>query len=623
MIKLGKSMLDFFNTQRKKIRVRLFVTYFIIIIILVTGIGLFSYYYSSSSIDRKIQRADMEIINQINRNMEFKFTQLRNLMLLPYNNSDYIAGVNIYSEMDDLTKITFQRKLNDFFLRNFYITPIKDLEAFYLYTGNGSMIFSSTGTREDVNPQKFKKLDWVKRTIKKDGDIYFSGSRWETIRGSTEEIFSTSIMIKDIANRKHFSIVRADLNFDEISKICSNAMIGKASETSIIDEEGNVIYSTGGRKLGSRFDRNAVEKMKEDSGTMWVNTDKGKCLLSYTKSDISGWNIVYMVPQGDIFDASLQIRRMTILISIIGLILTGIISMFFSMQITKPLLKLNRMIDSVRRGDLSIRMDEDREDEIGRIYSTYNALIEEVNLLIENKYVYMLKEKQFELNLLYAQINPHFLYNTLDTIKVMADIGEVSNVSQMISALASMLRYGVMDINEKVTVRQELEHIEDYMSICRLRFSNRVDFSMNVDYEVMDCRVARLILQPIIENCIHHGRDSGKDLLYIHITGSRIEDRLVFTVTDDGTGMVEETLDKLRQSLNPELDRTPEVIEGQSHRIGLANINNRLRLLYGEQEFISVSSWKGIGTEVKLSIPVLEEPNASRRMDIAGQEKGI
>lgn len=599
-----KGILNFIYNQRNKIRVKLFITYFIIIIILVVGIGAFSYSYSSNSIEKKIQSANVQIIDQINKNMEFKFTQIKNIMLIPYNYSDYIAGVNIYSKMSDLDKITFQRKMNDYFFRYFFINPISDLENFYIYTNTGTMIFSSSGIKQDINPREFSRLDWVKKTIKKNGRIYFSHAREETVGGRNERIYSTSIMIKDISLRTNFSIVKADLNFDEISKIFSNGIIGNKSETTIVDEVGKVIYSTGNRKLSSDFDKDVVSKIHNTNGTFWIRTSKGEYMVSYTKSGISGWNIISMIPKGDIFDASTQIKRMTIFISIIGLILTGMISFIFSLKITKPLLKLNKMIDRVKKGDLSIRMEPISEDEIGKIYSTINELIVEVNSLIENKYIYQIKEKQYELNLLYAQINPHFFYNTLDTIKVMADSKEIENVSQMITLLGDMFRYGVRDINDQVTVRQELDYVEDYLKICRFRFGQKVDFSIEVDESIMDYKITRLILQPIIENCMLHGRYPGRNKLFIHVNGWRNQNNLVFVIKDDGIGMDEETLLKVRQAFKLEIGTSTG--NSQGSRIGLVNINNRLRLLYGEKDFIDVSSWQNIGTEIQLSIPLQE-----------------
>ncbi len=591
------------NHQIHSIRTKLFITYFIIILILVMGIGAASYNFSSRSVEEKLQEANTELINQINLNLESNFFHIRNIMLIPYNNSEYITGANVYSNMSEIDRISFQRKMSDYFLRSLYITARSDLENFFIFSNDGRMLFTSSGETEDYSRNNFGSQEWVKSTIDKNGSIYFSSAYTKTVRGLKKILFSTSIKIKDISNTNNFSIVKAEFNFDMISETFSSDAIGKDSETILIDNKGQVIYSTNGRSPVTALDSAIVSQMPGNKGTFWAETGGRQYMISYAKSAISGWNIISMIPREQIFEASDKIRSMTVIVSVIALVLSALISLVMSSMITKPLLKLDYMVDSVRKGDLSVRIEGNSKDEIGRIYSVFNMLIEEVNSLIETKYIYQIKEREYELNLLHAQINPHFLYNTLDTIRAMADMQHADDVVHMINLLADMLRYSIKSINEPVTVKQELDHAAAYLTICSIRFGEKIDFAIDVEDSVMEYKIPRLILQPVIENCIRHGHSHDRRKEFILVTGGREKHSLVFTVKDNGSGMHEDILKRVKKNLYTDEAAS---FTGKSGSIGLSNINSRLRLLYGEGQYITVSSLLNAGTEVRLHVPLTD-----------------
>jgi two-component system, sensor histidine kinase YesM len=596
-----KEVLGFMGKQKYSFRTKLFFTYFAITLVLIVSMGVSSYNYSSKSVEEKLQEANIKIIDQINKNLESNFLQIKNIMLIPYNNSDYITDVNVYSEMSDLDKIIFQRKMGEYFLTSIYITQKSDLENFFLYTKNGELLFTSSGTKEENPQNSFMELPWVQGAIKKNGAIFFSSAYKKTVKGREKLLFSASIKIKDISSVNRFSVVKAEFNFDVISDICGD-VIGKGSETVLADDSGKVIYSTGGSEPMSIFNRDIGNKISGNSGTFWAESQDREYMVSYAKSAISGWNIISIIPRENVFDASIKIGKMTVMVSILGLLLAACISLIFSSGITKPLLKLDKMVDSVKKGDLSVRMKVKSRDEIGRINQAFNDLLEEVNSLIETKYIFQIKEREYELNLLYGQINPHFLYNTLDNIRAMAASRNADDVANMINLLADMLRYGVKDINESVTVKQELDHIMDYLMICNIRFGEKIDFNIQVNEAIMNYKIPRLILQPIIENSIMHGFPAGNGKEYISITGEREGNILVFAVKDDGVGMNEDTLNMVKDALK--FGDANVIGNVRDNGIGLVNINSRLKLLYGDRDFIKISSSEYEGTKVQLLVPI-------------------
>jgi len=610
---------SFVVKQSSKIRTKLFVTYFIIIILIIAGIGTTSYYFSSTSIETKLMDANKEITKQIHKNLESNFQQIKNIMLIPYNNSDFITGVDVYGDMTEVDKAVFQRKMNDYFVRSFYNMHQSDLENFYLYSKDGSILYSSSMSGISAAEADFKNGSWVKKTMSKNGGTYFSSAH--LVNGEILPVFSTSMMIKNISNDNDYSYVKADFNFDEIADICNSKILGRNSETLLLDEDGKVVYSSGTRATGSAFDKAVLSKMGNASDSFWIQTLEGRYMVSYAKSGISGWNIVSMLSEDSILDAAHSILNTTVLVSIIAFLVTMLISAAFASGITKPLVKLNGMVERVHKGDLSVRLESTGSDETNSIYNAFNMLIEEVNSLIKTKYVYQIRQREYELNLLYAQINPHFLYNTLDTIHVMADCGEMENVSRMITLLGDMLRYSVKNISEPVTVEQEIQHIEDYLTICTIRFGNKISYQIQKDSNMNDCQIPRLILQPIIENSLRHGMLRGKNVESILIAVTCEDNKLQFTIEDDGKGMSNEKLQQVRESLSQDISE--KISNVKSSSIGLENVHNRLKLIYGEGKYLTVESSQGEYTKVCITVP-MELPSHSKnnqddRLDASDQ----
>jgi two-component system, sensor histidine kinase YesM len=592
--------------QANKIKIRLFVTYFVIIILLITGLGSFSYYYSSRSVEIKVQNAHTEIIDQINKNLESNFQQIRSIMLVPYYNTDFITGLYQYEQMTDHEKVGFQQKMQDYFLKAFYLTQRKDFRCFYLFSKAGKLLFTSSSENSVKIEDTYKNGQWVKKTVKKKGSIYFGGTYKEIVHGKKETLFSSSIMIKDFTNDQNFSIVRADFDFSIISDICQSQILGNKPVIVLVDEYGNIAYSTGKYKPATLFRSDIIKKMDDDSGSFWTKIAGKRYMINYKKSHTSNWNIISMISADNIFDASVKIKRITIIISIFAFLLTAFISFGFASKITSPIMKLSQTMDKVRNGNLDIRIKSDRKDELGNIYAIFNTLLDEINSLIKTKYLYQLKQRESELNLLHAQINPHFLYNTLDTIRAMADYHKMDDVAQMVNLLADMFRYSVRNINELVTVKQEFNYIRDYLTILRIRFNNRIVFQINVDENIMNYKIPRLILQPIIENAVLHGLQEKKEKGYLKIQAILNNSTLEFCITDNGIGIDQMTLDKLALDLNKSC---LEDLKNMNHRsIGLANIQNRLTILYGPNEYIRIKSEKNHGTEVTLTVPILTVP---------------
>ena len=266
-----------------------------------------------------------------------------------------------------------------------------------------------------------------------------------------------------------------------------------------------------------------------------------------------------------------------------------------SNEITKPIKALERSMKEVEKGNfahaaLAVR----EENEIGHLSRNFNMMTEEIQNLIEQRDREQQIKRKSELKALQSQINPHFLYNTLDSIIWMAEWGKNQEVVRMTSSLAKLLRRSISNEQEVVTVAEEAAYTETYLSIQKMRYKDKLEYKILVDPEIMQEKVIKLILQPLVENAIYHGikYKEGKGL--IQIRGFRKGDQMILLVQDDGKGMDVEALAHIFEK---------HTRDTRSNGVGLNNVNERIQLYYGEEYGISFQSSPGKGTEAAIRLP--------------------
>ncbi|MGO4546078.1 sensor histidine kinase [Paenibacillus sp. 2TAB23] len=287
-----------------------------------------------------------------------------------------------------------------------------------------------------------------------------------------------------------------------------------------------------------------------------------------------------------------------IAIGICSLVLI-IMGTWFSKRLAAPIRGLIKQMTKVESGNLEIQIEVKSNDEMGRLAHGFNRMVDRLQVFINEAYVAEIKQKQTELNALKSQIRPHYLYNTLEVIRMNAVHSDADEVADMILSLSNQLKY-VIDYGEDwVTIQRELEHLKDYFYIIQVRFENRFELRCDIAEDVnMDWPILKLSLQPIVENAVQHGlRMKGKGTVQISI--ECVEDKLAVTVYDDGIGMDKDELDRLSLMLGD--------AAAPSKNVGVKNVHERIKSVCGEGYGLSISSRKHVGTSVLMLFPVKEE----------------
>jgi two-component system sensor histidine kinase YesM len=369
-------------------------------------------------------------------------------------------------------------------------------------------------------------------------------------------------------------------------------------EVFICDEEGRIISHPDKEKIGqSLWDKPYAERLLSDTkGHNYVlyktNTNQ---IAIYSTLQSNGWKIIKTLSTNYLYQ---EINRIQIFLIFGGAIYVVVILLFiliFSFRYTEPMMKMMSVIKRVEQGDLQARTEVRTKDELGQLGFSLNNMIGEMQVLIDKLVKEEQEKKEVELEALHAQINPHFLYNTLNTIKWMAKIQGNTSVSKSITALIKLLRISTNLGRDMISLKEELDYVENYIVIQRLRFNQAINITKNIKEECYDLSVPKLILQPIVENSIIYGLADGRQEIAIGITSFISGQRLIIEIKDDGPGIEE---DVLRSILSGDTDKN------KFSKVGINNVNHRIRLYCGNEYGIYIETELGVGTLVRVTLSV-------------------
>ncbi len=284
----------------------------------------------------------------------------------------------------------------------------------------------------------------------------------------------------------------------------------------------------------------------------------------------------------------------------------------FQRKIYKPWMDIERVIHGAATGTKEIQQpDVGEKDELFGLYQDLNSLLSTLEELAARESRAILMKKQAELDALQSQINPHFLYNTLESIRGQAMVYGIREIEMMTKALANLFRYSISNEGNTVPFSSELKNIENYLLIQQCRFSNKFEKIEKIDRDTLDCLIPKLLIQPLVENAIHHGLEPKFGRGILTIKAYRTNTRLVIQVIDDGLGIEEKKLARINEILRRGAD-TQEMQES-GMRIGIVNVNERIRLAYGREYGLKIYSTENVGTNVEITLPVIKKEEGNEK----------
>ncbi len=335
-----------------------------------------------------------------------------------------------------------------------------------------------------------------------------------------------------------------------------------------------------------------IRRGKEQVGIMLESENRVFFQVGQSRYNLGAYSIM---PQSLLWQNQKVLTKNLVTIAALMLLLAVVIGYFTSKYLTKPLEKMTQTMKEIKEGNTKLRIEEVQRDEIGELAKSFNEMLDKIETLISKEYETQLLLHQAEYNALQAQINPHFLYNTLDTMSSIADIQGCQQVGALCQSLSNIFRYSLDIKHPFSTVAKEIVHLKNYIYVMNVRMQDNIEYHFEIEDSVLKETIPRISIQPIVENALNHGLRNMRGKKQVEICARSLEQDTEIIVKDNGIGMPQEKIDTLLK------DTDTVHIRGKS--IGLNNINMRMKMLYGEQYGIQIESKINVGTTVTLRVP--------------------
>jgi len=592
---------------RMNLRKKIVTIFILLITIPLTLQGLISYYEFSSTIERRTADSTIQIAGQINRNLDRTLVEMQRLSLMPLYDQRVLSILDKYSmPAYQQTRPTLE-EMEKMFL---YISGLaynrSEVRGIQVIANNGFIFTNVDSTRMQFSVD-VRKEAWYTKVSQADG-------AWAIIpphnpdyymENNPQQYFSVARLIREPNTNRLLGLIKIDMKMDVFKQILSNVKFEEKCSLSVMDSNNELFYNERSCTQDPTMEQILLEtKLPNESFAKDVTVQGKRFLTVVDYSDFTGLKVISFIPVSSLLKDTITLRNFTVLLAIVFLVAAGLLAIYFSYHISRPLDRLKKKMMLVQRGDFQQTVPVESQDEIGQLSRGFNRMTEEIDRLVKEVYEIGLKEKEAELAALQSQINPHFIYNTLESINMIAIGKQNYEVSDMVTALGKMLRYTVDKYDRMVLLKEELDSVASYVKIQKMRYGERLRVVFDLEEGIERYSMPKLLLQPLVENAIYHGIGDQEQGGTIWITALRFDHYLLVTVKDDGVGMTDEQLEHLRSSLASTLP-----LESGEHGLALRNIYHRLILMFGEEYELDIDASPGKGSAFTITIPVMERMN--------------
>ncbi|MFC0215706.1 sensor histidine kinase [Paenibacillus chartarius] len=565
---------------------------FILIALPLAITGYLTYAGYSSSLERNVGKYQADFVRELTTNIDTYMNELNLLSLLPYQSPDVLRFLG--SEKKPGTLLTWEERmaLEDLSKRVFTNGRV-DVIGLYLYSISGASYIHRPDGVADVGSGGYANEPWYPKAAATGKGIFVGAHEVKSSGAAGYQVFSIVRKIRSIDTGEDIGFFQLDVEVRAIRNKIDQLSMSHSENVAIVDGDNRLVY-----RNRDTFELGDLLYGNRGTGTLTVNRSGQRELLAYHTSPLTGWTTIETVPLSVLTSDAQAVRNYFIAIGAASFGLAVLLMTLLSVRITRPIGQLRNMMKKLERGDLAVSIPITSRDEVGQLSQSFNVMVSKLSDLGYRLYETEIREKNAQIAALQSQINPHFLYNTLGTISMHAELQGNREVVRMTNNLSRLLRYSITGNRSEVTLEQELEHVKGYMVIQQIRFEDRIRYHIRVQEELRQYAVIRLMLQPIVENCIIHGIEKGRGSGSIELYAERENDKLVITVQDDGCGLTETSLHELRRNL----DFAPLQTDIGGH--GLVNVHRRIVLRYGRPYGIRVESKPYEGTKVVLTLPL-------------------
>ncbi|WP_019909440.1 sensor histidine kinase [Paenibacillus sp. HW567] len=588
---------------RRFVSVKNKIMFFFLLAILIPVVIMFinSYISSQQMLERKYTDLLADITRQSDIRIEEFLEDTKQISLISsYGVNSYISAVSQenYPVQNYLHDSSVTNELQATQLLMNYITMKDRAISIYVYNLNkGSDLYIAPNKPIDYTYHP-RNEDWFNDFLRSD-DITrdLPTRRDKQTKGEDNWAIYNLRKIFDMENGKLLGIMVVSVDIDFINRLNKRMQAGNRSAFTVVDDGDRIIFNSNYTLIGKPFKSLfpiGEHVLSADSNRQIVHASGKDYILIQAPFEQHNWKTYMYMPVEELAVEGDILKRNLWTIVVVLVVFALVSSVYMSSLITRPIKQLIRNMTLVEQGKFDNLPEVRSNDEIGVMASRFEQMSAELKQLVERIYDEQEQKVEAEIRALQAQISPHFLYNTLNSVKWIATMQQSEKIVEMTEALISMLRYTARTDNRLVPIREELEHIAHYIVIQKVRYFNRIDFRCEIEESLEEQEIPKLSIQPLVENAIFHGiADQEEGLLAIevrHIGNSE----LAITVQDNGAGMDEATADQLKGRLGG----------AEGGGIGIINVHQRIRRMYGEPYGVSFESSLGQGAIFVIRIPI-------------------
>ncbi|WP_332631810.1 cache domain-containing sensor histidine kinase [Halalkalibacter flavus] len=578
-----------------KFQNKILIAFLVFILLPIFILGFVSYHVTSSTLKNKVGDETLHTLEAIDLNLQMILSEVDNL-------SNYIISSR---EVQDFIKFNDEQSLLDFYNRGQAIAGLmygqSKLDDLVLYSANGHVYSFKKPSIPSF--EQFQESEYFNLMVEGEGrPVWLSTAESDKFVEGEKPIFSQGRVIKDIHTLHDIGYLIIDVKLDRFDEVFKGLQ-QKDSQEMIVNQEGEIVYNRNHELVGETIEL-PKEMVTNQTGTLISDWEKEKSLITYipisfNENEDSEFFLVSIKPWSFITDETRFIRQVTIFLVIFVTVFAVCFKQIFLNRIIQFITEFQYNMKKVEEGQLSTRMKAFSSVELNQLAKGFNRMVEEISTLLKRVKNEQERKRRAEFKVLQNQINPHFLYNTLESINSLAVLHGSRDISKMTINLGKLLRLSINSDN-KVTVRDEVRHVISYMEIQKVRFDERFTFEINVDKQLETYAILKLVLQPLVENILIHAFNRNKTDGVIKIRGRMSDKEGFFFIEDNGVGMTNEvlsTFNKYKQGCKESKRKLG---------CGVMNVQERLELYYGERYGLMICSKESKGTIIKLTFPLTQ-----------------
>ncbi|WP_281883498.1 sensor histidine kinase [Paenibacillus sp. YYML68] len=581
--------------------VKLLVYSALLVVVPMIMIGYYAYMRSSEVLEEEAQQSSWQIIEQVKTHVEYYVRDFEFATLKIVNHPE-MQRLILMNSVEEIEQSGIRRSIQQLLHNESYSRG--DIAGITVILDN-LQIIDTSGVNKVVPIDDITNEYWYSEVPPNGSPILIS--RIIQLRDRKEPVISIVKRIVSPRTLQPVGIIITDVNFKRIQEIAKMVTIGRTGYMTILDAQGHYVYHHDLTLLGQKADLPSIHPADgagAHSGSYPIYRSERE-LLTYSHSSALGWTLLTLVPYKELLRGVGDIGRAIFWVTAMTLAAAAVIGLTFAASLIRPIRSLHHHMRKLEIGDFEAKVRVESQDEIGMLSHGFNKMSERLKELLDEIYFsklneaeMQLRQKDTELKVLQAQVNPHFLYNALETIRGMALEKDLDDIAEMSAAISRLFRYNLKESSPVVTLKEEIAVCELYLRIQKYRFDERLDYSFHIPESCLSQSIVKFSLQPLIENCIHHAVDPRIGLTHIRIEARQQDDEVYrIEITDDGPGIPDTVLEQLQHDL-PYKD-----ITGGGAHIGLINVHRRIEYVCGEGYGVQVHSVYGEGTTVRIRLP--------------------